>query len=115
MARDIAQLIERADPAPTLAWLQEALQSAIELEFFTISPYLFAMWSVKDERHFVARTLREIIYEEMQHMALACNLLLAVGGAPQIKRAAPRYPSAMPGGVKPNLTVWLARLCETSL
>ena len=94
------------------AWLREALQAAVELEFFTIPPYLIAMWSIKDEASDAARTIREVVYEEMQHMALACNMLVAIGGTPRINRepAIPVYPRPMPGGVRPDLIIGLSGL-----
>jgi hypothetical protein len=51
------------------------------------------------------------VVEEMLHMALACNLLNAVGGSPQIDSAAfvPNYPARLPGGLRPDLTVSLKR------
>ena len=35
----------------------------------------------------VAAIIRSVVIEEMLHMALACNLLNAVGGQPEIDRA----------------------------
>lgn len=98
-------------------WLKDALQSAIELEFFTIPPYLMAFWSVKDHRDPVAVAIREVLVEEMLHMSLACNMLASIGGTPRIfdAKAVPRYPSPMPGGVKPLLTVSLQGLSKQAL
>lgn len=98
-------------------WLMEALQAAVELEFFTLPPYLTAMWSIKDETHYAAQTIREVVYEEMQHMALACNMLVAVGGTPRINRSLsiPQYPRPLPGGVKPDLIVELSGLSAETL
>ena len=31
-----------------IEWLRNMLQFAVELEFDTLPPYLFAMWSIKD-------------------------------------------------------------------
>jgi hypothetical protein len=47
----------------------------------------------------------------MLHMALACNLLNAIGGEPQIDSAnfVPRYPGHLPAGLRPDLTVTLRR------
>jgi Ferritin-like len=107
----ILHLLERTQRRDR-AWLMEALQAAVELELFTMPPYLIAMWSIKDETSYAARTLREIVYEEMEHMALACNLLAAIGGAPRINRAPaiPVYPGPMPGGVCPDLSIGLSGL-----
>src|SRR4051812_23194509 len=97
-----------------LAWLREALQAAVELEFFTLPPYLTALWSIQDQQHPAAATIRAVVYEEMQHMALACNLLAGIGGTPRINRspAVPEYPRPLPGGVKPRLTVGLSGLTK---
>lgn len=98
-------------------WLTDALQAAVELEFFTLPPYLAAMWSVKDQKHPAAATIRAVVYEEMQHMALACNMLAAVGGTPRINSgsAVPQYPRPMPGGVKPDLTIALGGLTREAV
>ena len=114
---EITELLAAPGVQRDLAWLKDALQAAIELEFFTIPPYLTAMWSVEDPSHPAAAAIRAVVYEEMQHMALACNMLVAVGGAPQINygTAVPRYPAAMPGGVKPELRVGLGGLTPESV
>lgn len=99
-------------------WLRKALQAAVALEFFTIPPYLTAMWSIKEERHYAAETIREVVYEEMQHMALVCNLLVAIGGTPVINRppAIPVYPRPLPGGVRPDLKeVYLSGLTPEAI
>ncbi|MCD0460686.1 ferritin-like domain-containing protein [Roseiconus lacunae] len=100
-----------------IQWLKQALQSAIELEFFTIPPYLTALWSVKGRRDPVAIAIREVLVEEMLHMSLACNMLASIGGTPRIfdPEIVPSYPSAMPGGVKPLLTVSLQGLSKEAL
>ena len=107
----------RPDAARDLVWLQEALQAAVELEFFTLPPYLTAMWSIKDERHPAVTTIRAVVEEEMTHMALAANLLAAIGGVPCVNHppALPEYPRPMPGGVKPHLVVGLQGLTKEVL
>jgi hypothetical protein len=92
--------------------LKDALQLAIELEHSTIPPYLTALYSLKPGRNReVARIIRSIVVEEMLHMSLACNLLNAIGGSPQINtpRFVPGYPTHMPGGLRPELTVSLKK------
>ena len=113
---NILELLESA-PEPDLAWLKDALQAAVELEFFTLPPYLTAMWSIKDENHDAANIIREVVYEEMQHMALACNMLTAIGGRPRINRppSIPEYPRPMPGGVKPQLIIGLSGLTKAAV
>jgi hypothetical protein len=87
------------------AWLLTALQRAIELEMFTIPPYLSASWSIEDNSHAVADLLFSVALDEMFHMGLACNLLNTLGGKPVIATptAAPPYPGPLPGGVHPEL------------
>jgi rubrerythrin len=101
-------LLEIADPAS----LKSALQLAIELEHSTIPPYLCALFSIVEGRNReVAAIIRSVVIEEMLHMALACNLLNAVGGEPQIDKAGfvPSYPGHLPAGLRPDLTVTLRR------
>lgn len=91
--------------------LRSALQIAIELEHATIPPYLYALYSLQagtnDE---IAALLRSVVLEEMTHMGLACNILNAIGGAPDIDSPAfiPTYPGPLPGTVESALTVALA-------
>ena len=101
--------------ADDLDHLRVSLQAAVTLEFATIPPYLCALWSIKDELHPVAKSIREIVQEEMLHMALVCNMLAALGGHPQISTAAPAYPGKLPHGVHPKLTVSLAGLNDAML
>lgn len=94
-----------------LAWLRQSLQAAIELEFATIPPYLYALWSIKDRRGEVADAILGIAWQEMFHLGMVCNLLTAVGGVPRIRDVAPVYPGPLPGGVRPELKeVYLAGL-----
>ncbi|HEY6342995.1 MAG TPA: ferritin-like protein [Bryobacteraceae bacterium] len=100
----------------TLEWLKKALQSAITLEFATLPPYLTALWSIKDEMHPAAVSIREAVQEEMQHMAFACNMLTAIGGTPQIAGRVPQYPAkGLPGDVMPDLVVDIDGLSQASL
>ena len=88
------------NPITTLAELQERLQLAIELEFFTIPPYLTAWWSLKSSANAgIAMIIKTVAMQEMLHMGLACNLLVAVGGQPRINTpdAVPQYPDYPPG------------------
>jgi len=110
--RDILSLMSVASDDHDLNWLKEALQNAIQLELTTIPPYLCAMWSIKDTSHKAYMLIREIVLEEMLHMALACNLLNTLGGKPTLNTAdvVPTYPHALPGRVRPTLVVGLSRL-----
>jgi hypothetical protein len=113
----IPELMSYERPARcTLEWLKKALQSAITLEFATLPPYLTALWSIKDEMHPAAVSIREAVQEEMQHMGFACNMLTAIGGAPQIAGRVPQYPAkGLPGDVMPDLVVEIDGLSQASL
>ena len=97
------------------ATLADMLTTAIALEFATIPPYLCALWSIKDDLHPVAKSIREIVQEEMLHMGLTCNMLAAIGVQPPIRKLAPSYPSGLPGDVHPGLNVHLQGLNRDSL
>ena len=89
-----------------------ALQVALELEHATIPPYLCAFYSIKEGCNVeVAQLIRSVVTEEMLHMALVANLIVALGGSPNIDFPAfmPRYPCSLPGGLRPGLTVRLRR------
>lgn len=98
-----------------LDWLQRALQAAVELEFYTIPPYLAALWSIEDSDSYVARSLREVVQEEMVHMATACNLLVALERTPDLLSGVPRYPGPPPFDVLQSLEVSLRPLDATAI
>lgn len=103
-------------PPSKLDSLKAGLQIAGQLEFSTVPPYLVALWSVIDENHPFARSLRAIVHEEMLHMALANNMLSAIGGSPKLTGLIPPlYPTSLPGGVHPELVVALSGLTDTAL
>src|SRR4028118_1926462 len=82
--------------------LRNALQRAIELEHATIPTYLYAYFSIRfasgysqtsgpqqdgtSTNYTIDQALWTIVYEEMLHMGLACNLLNAIGGHPKINK-----------------------------
>ena len=107
MNTPIPELMGHAlDDRCTLAWLRKALQSAVTLEFATLPPYLTALWSIKDEMHPAAISIREAVQEEMQHMGYVCNMLKAIGETPRIAGNVPTYPAiGLPGDVMPDLVV----------
>jgi rubrerythrin len=90
-----------------IAWLKKALNWAVELEFTTIPAYLYALWSVKDGTCEVAKMVRGIVMEEMLHMALACNMITAIGAAPDILKSAPTYPKKLPANIQKEISVAL--------
>lgn len=100
-------------------WLMESLQAAIELEMSTIPPYLYAAWSIDltavpggppADPSGVQGIITTIAKEEMLHMGIACNLLAAIGGQPEILARAPRYPARLPNNIHAGLEVALAPL-----
>ena len=82
--------------------LVNALSEAAELEHGLLIQYLFAAFSLKrrvDEgitpvqQSLIVdweRTVLRVAHEEMYHLASVCNLLSAIGGAPQFGR--PNFP-----------------------
>lgn len=83
----------------TIASLHRHLQWALEVEHFTIPPYLCALWSIKEgTNQDSAKLIHSVVMEEMLHMTLVANLMNAVGATPQIDRPGfiPTYGSTMP-------------------
>jgi hypothetical protein len=108
-------------PGRDLNWLKKSLQAAVEVELSTIPLYLTADWTLRNPAAPSSlkanKLIRGIFVQEMLHMALACNMLSALGQNPVInsKDAAPKYPGPLPGGVHPGLTVTVARYSQQSL
>jgi Ferritin-like len=85
----------------TIDQLRDHLQTAVEIEWSTIPPYLCARWSIsEDPRNALAASfIDDVVMEEMLHLTLVCNLLNAVGGEPALippKGKPPRYPGYLP-------------------
>jgi hypothetical protein len=83
--------------------LRDHLQTAVEIEWATIPPYLCALWSNPEGRNELAATcIRDVVMEEMLHVTLACNLLNAIGGSPRFTprngktSPSPDYPIFLP-------------------
>jgi hypothetical protein len=111
----VARLLAVPGEQRDLPWIQDALQTALALELATIPPYLCGWWSIRDRSSAPARLIQEIVHDEMFHMALVCNMLVAVGGRPRVVEAAMAYPSRLPGGVRQDLTVYLGGLSRDSV
>lgn len=97
-----------------VAELQEALLTAIQLEFSTIPPYLCAQWSINTDSDpsDVSDMIQGVVVQEMLHFGLACNMYTATGGSLTGQIATPEfvptYPTqGLPGGVHPGLVVAL--------
>jgi CDGSH-type Zn-finger protein/uncharacterized Fe-S cluster protein YjdI len=99
------------------------LVEAAELEHNLMCCYLYAAWSIRDERDGLQphqakeltswrRALLAIAVEEMTHLALVNNLLLALGSPPHFSR--PNFP--VPPGMHPaSIVVELAPFTRDTL
>ncbi|MEW2360212.1 ferritin-like domain-containing protein [Spirillospora sp. NPDC029432] len=105
----------------TIESLREHLQWAIELEHATLPPYLVALYSLDAERNRAAvEVVGGVFAEEMLHLALAANLLNAVGGRPRLDtpRMLPPHPRPLPhsnGSVELSLVPFGPEALETFL
>jgi len=94
------------------------LQTAIGVEFGTLPPYLYAMFSIPPgENVEAAARLKSVVLQEMIHMCLACNILNALDGKPVM--TPPVYPGPLPGDIGPPggkpLTIRLLRFSEEAM
>lgn len=91
----------QAQPLNTIEDAWSRLQTAIELEFSTLPPYLYAKFSIlPGKNEAAAASLGQIVGEEMIHLCLACNVMNAIGGRPDLTQA-PEYPGKLPGDIGP--------------
>lgn len=90
------------------------VQTAIELEFATLPPYLYAKFSILPDSNAAAMgRLNAIVGQEMIHLCLACNILNAIGGTPVFNP--PHYPGPLPGDVNAKLVVHLLPFSEGAM
>ena len=94
--------------ASPLEVIKRGLRGALQIEFATIPLYLTALWSIIDQAHPVAKSIRAVAHEEMLHLSLLCNLLSALGERPVLTGpVVPRFPSRLPGKVHQELELRL--------
>jgi hypothetical protein len=94
--------------------VQKLVQGAIDLEFATLPPYLYAKFSIPDGQNLPAASrMNAIVGQEMIHMCLACNIMNAIGGSPAI--SPPKYPGPLPGDVGGSLIVHLYPFSEAAM
>jgi Ferritin-like len=99
-----------------LDWIKQQLATALELECSTLPLYLAALYSLEIQSNTAYTAIRVVVMEEMVHMAIAANVLAALGGSPQIASLAPAYPlTGLAGGVEPDLRIGLAQLSKAQL
>jgi Ferritin-like len=113
----ITELMKVKATEHNLDWLTQSLQAAIKLELATLPPYLSALWSIKSPGETAGELIDQIFRDEMFHMGIMCNLLVAIGGTPSLTKPedVPQYPGPLPGGVRPGLTVPLQGLSPAQL
>lgn len=58
----------------TLAHLQQHLQYAIDLEFWTIPFYMSALYSIVDRTSDAFQYVQSVVNQEMLHLQLAANV-----------------------------------------
>jgi hypothetical protein len=83
----------------TIESLRQHLQWAVELEHATLPPYMAALYSLDgDKNPDAVQVVSSVFVEEMIHLALAANLLNAVGGQPRLDKPEmlPRHPRRLP-------------------
>jgi Ferritin-like len=103
-------------PAHDLEWIAQSLQSAVELEFATLPIYLSALFSLEIQNYTAYNVIRSVAMEEMVHMAIAANMLAALGRSPQIAHIRINFPvQGLPGGAEPDLHVGLAKYSRAQL
>lgn len=101
----------------TIEELRRNLQTALEVEHSTIPPYLTALATIKNNYNTEVQAIfGQILIQEMLHLALAANLLNAVGGEPVLfsENFIPLYPTRLPGGLMPTLQVPIEK-CSIAL
>lgn len=106
------QLVEQVRAAAEPEDLYALVEEAVRLEHATIPPYLCAYFTLKPGANdVVAEIIRSVVIEEMLHMTIAANLLIAIGGAPAIDRPGfvPTYPGKLPMNVGNSVTVSLRK------
>jgi hypothetical protein len=101
----------------SLTDLQEHVRWAIQLEHSTLAPYLYAYYSFKnagtEDAPEAARIIKDVVVEEMLHMAHTCNIYNALGGEHLNLTDAyyfPTYPGPLPHHrTDPPLTLHLEK------
>jgi hypothetical protein len=87
-------------PLETVEDAWSMLETAIGVEFGTLPPYLYAMFSIPPGENVAAANLiKSVLMQEMIHMCLACNILNALGGT--VTLTCPVYPGPLPGDIGP--------------
>ncbi|HEV7659825.1 MAG TPA: ferritin-like protein [Allosphingosinicella sp.] len=112
MLKIARKFVEQVRAAESPKDLYEPIQNAITLELATIPPYLCALFTLKSgaDPEF-RRILRAIAKDEMLHLAIMGNLMIALKGVPEIIAAARavEYPRRLPMNVGNSVVVTLEK------
>ena len=98
--------------------LKSLLQTALQLEHSTIPPYLTGYLSImKGYNTEVKSMLKDILIDEMHHMAQVSNILNAIEGNPNLfaPHFVPSYPSYLPGGVHPDVKITVNKISKLQI
>ncbi|XP_028414929.1 uncharacterized protein LOC114538017 [Dendronephthya gigantea] len=93
--------------------LKHLLQTALQLEHSTIPPYLTGYLSIKKGYNTEVKSmLKDILIDEMHHLAQVSNILNAIDGNPNLfaEHFVPSYPSYLPGGVHPEVKITVNKM-----
>ncbi len=114
MIRIRKSIVDAVRNAVTPQDLYPAVQLAISLELSTIPVYLCGLFTLKQTgagqvNANVAEILQSVVDEEMLHMCIAANTMIALGGTPAMNTATtvPHYPGPLPGDTDDGLIVGL--------
>ena len=82
MSRNLIQL---GNTKWTKEELHKHLQGAVDLELWTIPFYMSALYSIKNPADPTYRLIQSVVYQEMLHVELACNIANAYGLSPRFE------------------------------
>jgi ferritin-like protein len=114
--------LEAHKPITTVKGLRTHLYHAAQLELSTIPLYLYAAYSIQTQSYSqwapgmsAFRAIRSVVIEEMLHLCLVRNLMVAIGGGDELtfydKTFVPTYPSPMLHRI-PKLMLGLSPVSE---
>lgn len=91
-------ILLKLPPLTSVAQARAMLETAINVEFGTLPPYLYAQLTILPNSNLPAMArLQSITHQEMIHLCLAANILNALGGSPKLNP--PVYPGPLPGDI----------------
>lgn len=111
------RFVEGVRAARQASDLYDFVQAAIELEHATIPAYLCAYFTLKPgTNQTVGEIIRSVVIEEMLHISIASNIMIAIGGSPVINKPGfiPKYPGPLPMNIGEGLIVGLEK-CSREL